>query len=143
MTKFVHFFAAGVFLTAGLMGVSSANAADSEITTGADLSSACAAYAAGNETSADNIKAASCKGFLVGMVTGLVQSGEAGAATVVRRAGPNADQDYCFYLPKLLKYSDFAQQVVDMAPSHPELSDRPAVELAGLTLSTNYPCKSE
>ncbi|MBI1262874.1 MAG: hypothetical protein GC184_14230 [Rhizobiales bacterium] len=143
MFKFVHVVAAGVFLAAGMVSVASASSDDSDITTGADLTSACTAYAAGAETSANNIKAASCKGFLVGMVTGMVQSGEAGAPTIVRRAGPNGDQDYCFYLPKLLKYSDFAQQVVDMAPKHPELADRPAIELAGLTLSKNYPCKSE
>lgn len=133
-------FAAALLLVAGTFPVSSALAGASDVGTGADLTAACSAYAAGEGSSSGNVSAASCKGFLVGMVTSIQQSVEAGAPLVVKRVGPKQDEDYCFRLPSLLKYSEFARLVVSYSAAHPALASRPAIELAAQTLATNYPC---
>lgn len=138
--KFMHNLAATLLLVASASPVTSALADASDVDTGADLTVACGAYAAGEEDSSGSVSKASCKGYLVGMVTSIQQSVEAGAPLVVKRVGPGQDENYCFRLPAQLKYSEFAKLVVSYSAAHPDLAERPAIELAAQTLATNYPC---
>lgn len=133
-------FAAALLVAASAFPISSAFADASDVDTGADLTAACAAFASGEESGSGNVSAASCKGYLIGMVTSVQQSVEAGAPLVVKRLGPKQDENYCFRLPSLLKYSEFAKLVVSYSAEHPALAERPAIELAAQTLATNYPC---
>jgi hypothetical protein len=132
------------FLAASLIAVTipagAAFAQMPRITTGAELVSACTVALSPSETAEDRIARASCHQFLAGLVAGVYASVDKGAPMIVRRLGENMDEEACFRLPERLAFEDFAKQVTEFAPSHPELYQRSAFEMGARTLAENYPC---
>ncbi|MEQ8268008.1 MAG: Rap1a/Tai family immunity protein [Parvibaculum sp.] len=134
---------AAAFLLTAVLVPAAALAQAPRITTGAELVSACT-VAVGNGGSADDrIARASCHQFLAGLVAGVYGSVDKGAPMIVRRLGPNMDEEACFRLPEKLAYATFAEQVTAFAPEHPELYDRSAFEMGARTLAANYPCPDQ
>ena len=115
-------------------------AASPRISTGAELVAACTAAKLSAPTSDDRVAGASCYQFLAGMVAAIYASTEKGSAMKVYRLGAKADESVCIYLPEMLKYETFAEEVTAYAPEHPGFYARPAFEMAARTLAKNYPC---
>ena len=132
------------FLAAGLIAVTipagAALAQMPRITTGAELVSACTVALSKSESPEDRIARASCHQFLAGLVAGVYASVDKGAPMVARRLGENMDEEACFRLPERLAFEDFARQVTEFAPHHPQLYQRSAFEMGARTLAENYPC---
>jgi len=117
-----------------------ASAAPNDIKTGADLVTACQLSVDGDKTQTGRISATACNQYLAGVVVAVANSTEAGKPLMLYRMGPDQNESICFKLPEKLSYEEFAGLVVDYAKAYPELADRPAVELAGRSLSNKYPC---
>ena len=117
-----------------------ASAAPNDIKTGADLVSACQLSVDGDKTQSGRLSATACDQYLAGVVVAVANSTEAGKPLMLYRLGPDQNESVCFRLPETLSYKEFSGLVVEYAKSHPELASRPAVELAGRSLSNKYPC---
>ena len=108
---------------------------------GASLSAPVQASASRVETGAQLVQ--SCKSFLKGDANVDDVGREPGAPFEVHRLGPKEDETVCFEPPKLIRFDEFAKVAVDYAKSHPDLLDKPALELSARALASKYPCPKD
>lgn len=112
-----------------------------DIKLGNDLAAACTALVEHDVSESGKLASQACSDFLGALVMKVSEATEPGMQTQFSRIGPKQDQSACFHLPASLKFTEFAQLVLNYRKSHPELDTRPAFELGAWTLSTNFPCK--
>lgn len=118
-------------------------ASASRVETGAQLVQSCKSFLKGDANVDDVVGSASCKSYAVGLVSAVNSGREPGAPFEVHRLGPNEDETVCFEPPKLIRFDEFAQLAVDYADEHPDLLDKPALELSARALASKYPCPKE
>jgi hypothetical protein len=90
--------------------------------------------------SSEGSKGETCKEFVTNMVLAQQDTLTMGEPFRAVRLGANQDEKACFEMPDKLSYRDFAQHVVSYAESNPEVTERPAYELAVRALEKQYPC---
>ena len=120
-----------------------AQAAGSHVETGAELVKACNAFLEGQAKVDDVVGAASCRSYAVGLVSAVNNGREPGAPFLIHRLGPKADETVCFEPPKMIKFDEFAKVAVDYSKTHPDLLDKPALELSARALADKYPCPKD
>lgn len=127
-------------LLAAMIAASGAWAA-SNVEDGNELVDACTALLA--DGAAAGSQGERCKDFLIGMIKTQEETLTLGQPFRAERLGPDEDERACFELPDKLPFAGFAQQVVSYSSSYPEMTKRPAYELAARALEAKYPCDPE
>ncbi|MBX3447558.1 MAG: hypothetical protein KF765_12465 [Parvibaculaceae bacterium] len=123
---------------AAFIAVGAAAPAAAAVETGAQLVSACRNLIENGH--AEGSSGEPCKQFLIGLIMPQQETLTMGEPFRAERLGPNQDQKACFDLPNQLTYRQFAQHVLTYAERQPDMTSRPAHELAVRALEANYPC---
>ena len=134
---------AAFLLAVGASLSAPAQAAASRVETGAELVQSCKSFLKGEANVDDVVGSASCKSYAVGLVSAVNNGREPGAPFEVHRLGPNEDETVCFEPPQLIRFDEFAKLAVGYAEEHPDLLDKPALELSARALASKYPCSTE
>lgn len=139
---------AGLLILATIVALSPmAVAAPRMIKTGADLVSACEAFAklhgkAMEQQMANATHPHHCHQFLMSFFSAYAVGDEAerDARSSSMQGAPSGA---CVHLPEFLSYQDMARRVVAHAKRDPALLQAPAADLARRTLEHDFPCAAD
>lgn len=123
-----------------MLAASGASAA-TDVEDGTELVDTCTALLA--DGSAAGSEGERCKNFLVNMVMAQEETLTIGQPFRAVRLGPDEKGEACFQLPDNLPFAEFARQVTSYAEQNPDMTKRPAYELAARSLEAKYPCDPE
>ncbi|PKP67706.1 MAG: hypothetical protein CVT83_07965 [Alphaproteobacteria bacterium HGW-Alphaproteobacteria-5] len=122
-------------------GIFTGGAMAAPVEDGGELVTVCKALMANGAQ--EGSEGARCKMFLVDMVMAQKDTLTLGEPFRARRMGPDEDETVCFQLPDSLPFAEFAHKVTGYSAKHPDITDRPAYELAARALAESYPCSED